>query len=126
MTIRRIFDSYGGVVQEIAVEDGNVTFMDSQDAEPILEDNKKRATSGKHNLVSEGEKDPWGRHVAHVPVITQLNIIKKAGLTYREFYSRPAWWRRRLLARYIYDSEYRDLLTSPHSMSTRNTGIIHR
>tara|TARA_Y100000310_G_C20364002_1_gene660306 strand:- start:211 stop:588 length:378 start_codon:yes stop_codon:yes gene_type:complete len=123
---REIFDQWGGVVQEIiADDDGNVTFYDHQDAEPILEDNKARATSGNHNIISPGEKNPWARHVAHIPVLTQLSIIKKAGLTYREFYSRPAWWRRKLLAKYIYDAEYKHLLTSPHSTS-KATGIITR
>ena len=117
MAIREIFDQWGGVVQEVHVNDGNLTFRDTQDAQPILDDNKRRVTSGNYYLGSGDQK--YAKHVAHIPNITFINWLKDDNLTYRQFYSRDKEWRTRWFRKKIYDKDNQHLLTSPHSNSSR-------
>lgn len=122
MAIRKIFDQWGGVVQTLHIEDGNLTFHDSQDAQPILDDNKRRSTSGNYYLGSGDQK--YAKHVAHIPNITFINWLKADGITYRQFYARDKAWRTRWFRKKIYDRDNQHVLTSPHYK--KNHGLIVR
>ncbi len=95
MSYKTIFDKDEHTTTTYEEGEGKVTLVKHQDAEPIIERNKKELNSGVNN----SPDGPVGRKVASIPLTVWQNWVKE---TKGEIQRDPA-----VLARYLNDRDNR-------------------
>ena len=85
--------------------DNSITFVNAQDVEPILKQNKREANEQWNRT----PKDTFGRKIASIPLIIVEKWLKEWGVSYKEFLTNPDI-KAKVNAR-LNDPEYRYLRT---------------
>ncbi len=116
--MKRILDSYGGVVSTIEVSEGVTSISRMQDAQPIFDNNAYLQTMNDGYSPSREL-----RRVANVPRLILEIWLKEDGISALDFLRNPKHYRAWLREK-VYDRDNFKVLAAPHRTKIQPNLII--